>query len=142
MNDPLTLRIDPASSVPIYAQIVDQIRSLVASRALAAGDRLPTVRDLAVTLRVNRNTAARAYQMLEMEGVIETRRGEGSFISTTPPVWSIEERRRRLEQAIDRALVEAFHLDIPWALLPRILRERMDRLAQARGSPGADHEPA
>src|SRR5258706_9252303 len=91
----MELRIDPASAVPIYAQVVDQIRSLVASRALRAGDQLPSVRDLAVTLRVNRNTAAKAYQILEADGVIETRAGQGSFIADGTPRWSREERYRR-----------------------------------------------
>jgi len=129
----LNLHIDPASSVPLYAQVVEQIRTLVASRALRPGDRLPTVRDLAVALRVNRNTAARAYQILEMEGVIDTRRGEGSFIASAPPVWSRQERYRRLERAIDRALVEAFHLDIPTVEIPRILQGRIGRLASTHG---------
>ena len=121
------LKVDPASNVPIYSQVVDQIKALVASRALRTGDRLPSVRDLAVGLRVNRNTAARAYQMLEAERVIETRRGDGSFISATPPVWSLEERRRRLEAILDRALVEAFHLGIPFDEIARLLAERTQR---------------
>ena len=123
----MNLKLDPASNVPIYSQVVDQIKALVASRALRPGDRLPSVRDLAVALRVNRNTAARAYQMLEIERVIETRRGDGSFIAATPPVWSLEERRRRLESVLDRAIVEAFHLGIPFEEAAKLLGERMQR---------------
>src|SRR6266850_2533883 len=108
----MELRIDPANATPIYAQVVDQIRSLVASRALRAGDQLPSVRDLAVTLRVNRNTAAKAYQVLEADGVIETRAGQGSFVADGTPRWSREERYRRVEHALDRSLVEAHHLDV------------------------------
>lgn len=139
MDARLTLAIDPTSSVPIYAQLVDRIRALVASGAVQPGERLPTVRDLAVALRVNRNTAARAYQVLESEGVIDTRRGEGSFIAAARPVWSLEERYRRIEHAVDRALVEAFHLDIPLESLPGILRVRMERLARRDASNGAEH---
>jgi GntR family transcriptional regulator len=117
--------VDPSSSVPIYSQVADQIKALVASRALRPGDRLPSVRDLAVAIRVNRNTAARAYQMLEIERVIETRRGDGCFIASTPPLWSFEERRRRLETILDRALVEAFHLGIPFEEIAKLLEERM-----------------
>ena len=121
----MELRIDPASAVPIYAQVVDQIRSLVASRALRAGDQLPSVRDLAVTLRVNRNTAAKAYQILEADGVIETRAGQGSFIADGTPRWSREERYRRVEHALYRSLVEAHHLDVPFEEVPRLLDRRI-----------------
>lgn len=127
----MNLRIDPASSIPIYSQVADQIKALVASRALRPGDRLPSVRDLAVALRVNRNTAARAYQMLEMENVIESRRGDGCFIASAPPVWSPEERKRRLEVILDRALVEAFHLGIPFEEVKALLDGRMQRYAGA-----------
>ena len=61
----MDLRLDPASAVPLYAQVVQQVRSLIASRVLRAGDRLPSVRELAVSARINRNTAAKAYQALE-----------------------------------------------------------------------------
>ncbi len=135
------LKVDPASNVPIYSQVVDQIKALVASRALRPGDRLPSVRDLAVGLRVNRNTAARAYQMLEIERVIETRRGDGSFIAATPPVWTLDERRRRLETILDRALVEAFHLGIPFEEIARLLAQRAQQYtAESRGAGGQERQ--
>ena len=64
----MELRIDPASAVPVYAQVVDQIRMLIALRALRPGDKLPSVRELAAQVRINRNTAAKAYQLLEAAG--------------------------------------------------------------------------
>jgi GntR family transcriptional regulator len=121
----MDLRIDPASATPIYAQVVDQIRALVATRALRAGDQLPSVRDLAVRLRVNRNTAAKAYQILEVDGVIETRAGQGSFVADGTPRWSREERYRRVEKALDHSLVEAHHLDVPFEEVPQILDRRI-----------------
>src|SRR3989442_15664499 len=117
----MELRLDPSSAVPIYAQIVEQVRSLVASRALRAGDQLPSVRDLAASIRVNRNTAAKAYQLLETEGVVETRQGHGCFITDAVPRWSREERTRRIERSLDRALVEALHLEIPFEELSAFL---------------------
>jgi GntR family transcriptional regulator len=119
------LKLDPASSVPIYAQVVDQVRALVASRALRAGDQLPSVRELAASLRVNRNTAAKAYQMLESDGVIETRQGQGCFIADGVPRWSRSERYRRIESILDRALVEASHLGIPFNELPGLVEKRV-----------------
>lgn len=126
----MELRIDPASAVPVYAQIVEQVRSLVASRALRAGDQLPSVRDLAATLRVNRNTASKAYQALEAEGVIETRAGHGCFVADGHPRWSREERVERVERALDRALVEAFHVEIPFDDVPPILERRIRAFAR------------
>ena len=121
----MDLRLDPASAVPIYAQIVEQFRSLVASRALRAGDRLPSVRDLAAELRVNRNTASKAYQTLEADGLIETRHGHGCFVADGGPRWSRAERFRRLERSIDRTLVEARQLEIPFDDVLRLVERKI-----------------
>ena len=124
----MDLKLNPSSSVPIYAQVVSQVRALVASRALRAGDQLPSIRDLAASLRINRNTAAKAYEALESDGVIEMRQGHGCYVTgrgVTP--WSKEERLRRLERAIDQALVEAYHLGVPFEEIPGLVRRRMER---------------
>jgi GntR family transcriptional regulator len=76
--------VDPRDSTPLYAQIERGVRAAIASGRLRAGDQLPTVRQLAVDLRVNANTVARVYADLERDGVLETRRGVGSFVSATP----------------------------------------------------------
>ncbi|HXI03630.1 MAG TPA: GntR family transcriptional regulator [Candidatus Saccharimonadales bacterium] len=131
----MELKLDPASSVPIYAQVVDQVRALVASRALRAGDQLPSVRELAASLRVNRNTAAKAYQMLESDGVIETRQGQGCFIAEGVPRWSRSERYRRIESILDRALVEASHLGIPFNELPGLVEKRVQAFESRSAKP-------
>ena len=135
----MELRLDASSSVPIYAQIVEQVRGLVAARVLRRGDQLPSVRDLAAKVRVNRNTAAKAYQILEAEGVIETRQGHGCFIAAAVPRWSREERLRRVEASLDRALVEAFHLEIPFEELPALLERRSRFFLKGRSSPAGKH---
>ena len=117
----MELRVDPASPVPMYAQVVEQIRTLVALRALRSGDRLPSVRELATQVRINRNTASKAYQLLESMGVLETRTGQGTFVADGVPPWSQDERLRRLEQSINRALVEAYHLEIPFDEVLKIM---------------------
>ena len=76
--------IDPRDPTPIYAQLERALRAAIATGRLAAGDQLPTVRQLAVDLRINANTVARVYAELERAGVLETRRGVGSFITATP----------------------------------------------------------
>ena len=109
-------------------------RALVATRALRVGDRLPSVRDLAATLRVNRNTAAKAYQMLETDGVIETRAGLGCFIADGGPRWSKAERYRRVEQRLDRTLVEARHLGVPFEEIPPMLDRRIEAFPEGEGN--------
>src|SRR6266700_6786027 len=74
-------RLDPHSGVPVYRQIIDQVLAGMAAGALAGGDQLPTVRQVAVDLAINPNTVVRAYRELEIRGVIETQQGMGTFVS-------------------------------------------------------------
>jgi len=129
----MELRIDPSSAVPVYAQVVEQVRTLIALRALRPGDKLPSVRELAAQVRINRNTAAKAYQLLEAAGVLETRAGQGTFVADGVPPWSRDERLRRLEASIGRALIEAYHLGIPFDEVLEIT-ERLAR-AYEQGKP-------
>jgi GntR family transcriptional regulator len=92
------IRVNPALPTPIWSQIEESVRHLVASGALAPGEALPSVRDLARELRVNPNTVARAYQQLVEAGVLETRRGEGTFVSERPPSMPPAERTRALHE--------------------------------------------
>lgn len=93
------LRVDPARTVPIWSQIEEGLRRLVASGILGAGEAVPSVRDLARDLRVNPATVSKAYQLLTDEGVLEVRRGEGTFVHATPPGMGRGERARRLREA-------------------------------------------
>jgi GntR family transcriptional regulator len=103
----MELDLDPRSPVALYRQIVDRMRRAIALGALRAGDRLPTVRELAVLARVNRNTAARAIQELERAGLVRTRVGQGTFVTDGHPAIDPAVRDRRVADAIDRLLVEA-----------------------------------
>lgn len=132
----MDLRIDPSNAVPIYAQVIEQIKALIAGRALRPGDALPSIRELAVELRINRNTAAKAYQQLEAEGIIETRPGQGSAVSAGASPWSREERLRRLERSVDRALVDAHHLEIPLEEVPAIVAKRIAAFRGQRAPAG------
>ena len=100
--------IDPRDKTPIYAQLERGLRAAMATSRLKQGDQLPTVRQLAVELQVNANTVARVYADLERAGVIETRRGVGSFVSAPadkarPP----REHEKRLKAFVTRMLAEA-----------------------------------
>jgi GntR family transcriptional regulator len=105
---PIRFQLDSASGVPFYRQILDQILVGIATGALQRGERLPTVRALAVELAVNLNTVARAYKELEIRGVLATQQGNGTFVAAGAEVSLSEvERRRRLGQLLDEFLARA-----------------------------------
>jgi GntR family transcriptional regulator len=100
--------VDPRDATPIYAQLERGLRAAIATGRIQPGDQLPTVRQLAVDLRVNANTVARVYVELERAGVIETRRGVGSFVTATPAqARSPREHDRRLRAFVTRVLADA-----------------------------------
>ena len=100
--------IDPRDRTPIYAQLERGLRAAIATGRLGPGDQLPTVRQLAVDLQVNANTIGRVYSELERAGVIETRRGVGSFISATPAqAHPPKQHERRLRAFVTRVLADA-----------------------------------
>ena len=102
------LSVDPRDPTPIYAQLERALRAAVATGRLKPGDQLPTVRQLAVDLSINANTVARVYAELERSGVIETRRGVGSFICATPAqAHPPREHDKRIRRFITRMLAEA-----------------------------------
>lgn len=100
--------VDPRDATPIYAQLDRGLRAAIAAGRLRPGDQLPTVRQLAVELRVNANTVARVYTDLERSGVLETRRGVGSFIRASPDqARPRKEHDRRLRAFATRVLADA-----------------------------------
>lgn len=101
------LRLDLHSGVPVYRQIIDQVRGGIASGSLSVGDQLPTVRQLAVDLSINPNTVARAYRELELGGVLETHQGTGTFISSQRIRGGDEERSRQLALIVAESLARA-----------------------------------
>ena len=107
----LTLQLDFHSGLPIYTQIVNQIQSLLANRILKPGDQLPTVRALAQELRVNFNTVARAYRILDEARIISTQQGRGTYITEIPPPEVREKlRHESLAALTQRFVAEAFRL--------------------------------
>ena len=92
----IDFKLDPKSGVPFYRQIIDQIRYGVATGSLNVGEQLPTVRALAVDLKVNLNTVSKAYRELEIQNVLETQQGTGTFIGSISVQISDEERQSKL----------------------------------------------
>ncbi|HXX28488.1 MAG TPA: GntR family transcriptional regulator [Terriglobales bacterium] len=100
-------RLDLHSGVPVYRQIMDQVRGGIASGSLGVGDQLPTVRQLAVDLSVNPNTVVRAYRELELGGLLETHQGTGTFIRAQKLQGGEEERSRQLAQIVGDCVARA-----------------------------------
>jgi GntR family transcriptional regulator len=96
------MKVDPRDALPVWKQIEEGVRRLVGSGALRPSAAMPSVRDLARDLRVNPMTVAKAYQRLAEEGVLEARRGEGTFVASAPPSLSRAERARTLREAASR----------------------------------------
>jgi GntR family transcriptional regulator len=102
-----TFMLDPATGVPAYRQIIDQILGAIASGTLRGGDQLPTVRQAAVDLSVNPNTVVRAYRELEIRGVLTTQQGLGTFITREPVPPDEAARQRQLDQLVSDVLARA-----------------------------------
>ena len=120
------------SGKPVYLQLVDQVKSAVASGAAQSGDSLPSIRPLAEELRVNRNTIAKAYTELESQGVIETAAGKGCFISATTSPLRKDARMRLVTEEMDQAVVQAHHLQVGRADFVRLAEERYDAFEKRR----------
>jgi GntR family transcriptional regulator len=130
--------LDFRSHIPIYVQLVERVKHLVASEALQPGDQLPTVRQLAAELRVNFNTVARAYRLLDEAGVISTQQGRGTYVlELPPPEDAVRLRRRALDGLSRNFLLEAhrmgFEADEVQANLEALLK-----LWQTTGEPPED----
>jgi GntR family transcriptional regulator len=132
----LHFQITFKSGKPVYLQLVDQVKTAVASGAMNAGDALPSIRPLAEELRVNRNTVAKAYTELENQGVIETVAGKGCFVRAGSSPLRKDARRAVLARALDEAVVQAHHLQLGRADFMDLAEERFDALTSTRARAG------
>ena len=135
----MILQINFKSGMPIYLQVVDQVKAAAASGALRPGEMLPSIRPLAEELRVNRNTIAKAYAELESLGVIETLPGRGCFLKENHSGLRKEVRRKLLIAEIDQVIVQAHHLQVARDEFLELLHERMDVLDVKRRA-SKDHK--
>jgi GntR family transcriptional regulator len=124
---PSPFSVDPRSGVPMYMQLIEQVKRLVAMGALEVGEQLPTVKQLALDLTINSNTVARAYHDLEREGIIETSPGRGSFVRLNGAVADV---RRNLADVARKALEEAVREGRSLGLEANELRELFDAVVQ------------
>ena len=120
------------SGKPVYLQVVDQVKAAAASGAVRRGEPLPSIRPLAETLRVNRNTVAKAYAELESQGIIETVAGKGCFVRANNSPFKKEVRLELLTHEIDEAVVQAHHLQVGKTEFLRLAEDRFDAFQQQR----------
>ena len=124
----MRIHISPNDGVPIYRQIVNQIKYLLASRRLGPGDEVPPIRVLAEQLLINPNTVARAYRELETAGLLTKRQGAGTYVSDRGSPLAHAERVRILGERVDALLAEAQQLDISLEDVARLITERNDAM--------------
>jgi GntR family transcriptional regulator len=128
----MRFKLNFKSGKPVYLQLVDQVKAAAASGAVRRGEGLPSIRPLAETLRVNRNTVAKAYAELESQGIIETVAGKGCFVRTNNSPFKKEVRIGLLAQEIDDAVIQAHHLQVGKAEFLRLAADRYDAFQQQR----------
>jgi len=127
MAEALPFRLDSGSGVPFYRQIIDLVVLAVADGRLRPGTQLPTVRQLAVDLSVNLNTVARAYKEMEIRGIVATQQGTGTFVAHRKPERKTAERRKALEQLVERFLSLAAARGFTPEEIAEALLERAER---------------
>src|SRR5580700_8628953 len=132
----MQIHISSTDGVPIYLQIVNQVKYLVASGRLAAGEELPPIRVLAERLVVNPNTVARAYRELESAGIVEKRRTAGTFVSETGSPLARHERMKILTERVDLLLAEARQLGIALEEVVELIGRRNEAM-----QPGGGEKP-
>lgn len=128
MLKPLHLQIDPHSGVPVYRQVMDQLRYYVASGVLLPGDQLPSIRELAQKLSINPTTVVKAYSELQHSEVIEMRHGKGVFVTERASRMSDREREKALRRIARQLAVEAAQMKAPTDMVIRIVQEEMENL--------------
>lgn len=120
-----SIHLDFRSDVPLYLQIVEQVCDLIARQELRPGDQLPTVRALATELRINFNTVARAYRILDEAGLISTQQGRGTFVSEIPPPAESLTRQEALRSLVERFVSQARALGVSDAELIQALEQAL-----------------
>ena len=124
-----SFRLDPKSGVPYYRQIIDQIRYAIYTGELRTGERLPTVRALAVDLEVNPNTISKAYRELEIRNILDTQQGTGTFIGSVKVEIPDEERRGKLKSICDEFVTIAISYSFS-------INELIEELSRRKGGTG------
>jgi GntR family transcriptional regulator len=132
----IDFRLDIKSGVPFYRQIVDQIRYAIASRQLLPGEQLPTIRDLAVQLEINPNTARKAYSELEILGVLDTQQGTGTFVAERKIEIAEAEKDRMLGQICDELVARGHQYNLTPEQIVDHLQRRLNNAGKEKDRTG------
>ncbi|RZT24093.1 MULTISPECIES: GntR family transcriptional regulator [Fictibacillus] len=124
----MILNLDPRSNTPIWEQVVHQIKELILKEILQPEDKLPSVRELSGTLLINPNTVSKAYQELERQGIIETLRGKGTFVSASITPRADEQKIAEMKQQIKQLVIDASYLGIDQQTLALWLKKISEEL--------------
>ena len=124
----MLIRVSSSDGTPYYSQIVSQVRFLITTERLVAGEQLPPVRKLAEQLTVNPNTVARAYRELEAANLVTSKRGAGVFVADGVSPLSKKEKSKVIHERIDELLTSARQLDVDLESLIKLLRQRDKKL--------------
>ncbi|MFC1499998.1 GntR family transcriptional regulator [Candidatus Zixiibacteriota bacterium] len=122
----MTYLLETNSGIPIYRQIIEQIKVAIANGELKAGDQLPTVRQLAVDLSINLNTVIRAYRELELEGILEMQQGSGTFVSSKKPEVDLLKKQQMIDQLVSEMLARASAYGISMEELMEVMRTQQE----------------
>jgi GntR family transcriptional regulator len=134
------IHISSHDGIPIYLQIVNQVKYLVASSRLEAGEELPPIRTLAEQLLVNPNTVARAYRELELAGVVTKRRTTGTYVSDSASPLARRERLKIITERIDALLAEARQMNVDTDTLIELIQDRDEAMAATAAAPSRTKE--
>lgn len=126
------MRIEPSSSVPIYRQIIDQIRYQVAAGVLKEGDKVPSVRELAARLAVNQNTILKVYNELCRQNVLRIERGDGTYVSSSRQAIGPAEKEKAVSNVLREAAVLAVQLELPIDQAGELLKKEYDDIVSQR----------
>jgi len=126
------VRIEPSSSVPIYRQIIEQIKYQVATGALKEGEKVPSVRDLASKLAVNQNTVLKVYNELCRENVLKIERGDGTYVSSNKQNIPAAERKKAVANVLREAAVQAVQLDVSLEQAQELLGKEYEAIKSAK----------
>lgn len=136
----MQIHISSHDGVPIYLQIVNQVKYLVASGRLTAGEELPPIRTLAEQLLINPNTVARAYRELELAGVVTKRRTAGTYVSDATSPLARRERLKIIIERIDALLAEARQMNVDTDSLLELIQERDEAMRPLSASASRSKE--
>ena len=120
--------INPSSGIPLYRQILQQLRERILGGQVNRGEQLPSVRELSAQLGINPLTVAKVYQYLERDGLVETRRGQGTFVAMSVREVPASARKKHLEPALRQLVTEALHVGMDEEELGRLLTETFQKI--------------